>query len=242
MSGTVMRAGPDAVREAVEEARALYAARRPRTSALHDRAQAVLPGGNTRSVLYHRPFPLRIARAWEPYWRRRRPSVVDLLGEYSAGLYGHSNPVVIRRCRRAARGDRAGGAHTRYEVDLAEALCARFASIERIRFTNSGTEANLMALSAARAFTGRDQVLVFRGGYHGGLLTSRPGGRRSTRRMTCCWASTTTHQGRGNCCADMPGLSHASWWSRCSAPAAASRVSASSCRRCGRRRGRSVPC
>ena len=40
-----------------------------------------------------------------------------------------------------------------------------------MRFTNSGTEANLMALSAARAFTGRDRVLVFRGGYHGGVLT-----------------------------------------------------------------------
>ncbi len=65
MSGTVMRAGSDAVTAAVDEARALYAARRPRTSALHERARAFLPGGNTRSVLYHRPFPLRIARAWE---------------------------------------------------------------------------------------------------------------------------------------------------------------------------------
>lgn len=66
-------------------------------------------------------------------------------------------------------------AHTRYEVDLAEAVCDRFASIERVRFTNSGTEANLMALSAARVFTGRDRVLVFRGGYHGGLLTFASG-------------------------------------------------------------------
>ena len=63
------------------------------------------------------------------------------------------------------------GAHTRFEVDLAEAICARFPSMERVRFTNSGTEANLMALSAARAFTGRDRVLVFRGGYHGGVLS-----------------------------------------------------------------------
>jgi glutamate-1-semialdehyde 2,1-aminomutase len=65
MSETVTRTGSGAVSAAVEEARALYAARRPRTSALHDRAQAFLPGGNTRSVLYHRPFPLRIARAWD---------------------------------------------------------------------------------------------------------------------------------------------------------------------------------
>src|SRR5262249_57159556 len=67
------------------------------------------------------------------------------------------------------------GAHTLLEVDLAEAICARFGSIERVRFTNSGTEANLMALSAARAFTGRGRVMVFRGGYHGGLLTFADG-------------------------------------------------------------------
>ena len=56
------RTQADAVSEAVAAARARYADRRPLTSALHDRAQAFLPGGNTRSVLYHRPFPLRIAR------------------------------------------------------------------------------------------------------------------------------------------------------------------------------------
>jgi len=169
---TVTSTQSDAVSEAVEHARARYAARRPATAALHDRALAYLPGGNTRSVLYHLPFPLRIARAWDA----RMADVdgheyVDLLGEYSAGLYGHSNPVVIDAMIAAIREGVSRGAHTRYEIDLAEAVCSRFASVERVRFTNSGTEANLMALSAARAFTGRDRVLVFRGGYHGGLLS-----------------------------------------------------------------------
>ena len=97
MSDTATRARSDAVSAAVDEARALYASRRPRTSALHERARAVLPGGNTRSVLYHRPFPLRIARAWEAMLEDADGHrYVDLLGEYSAGLYGHSNPVVIK--------------------------------------------------------------------------------------------------------------------------------------------------
>jgi len=166
----------DAVTPAVEQARAHYAARRPRTLAMHERAQQFLPGGNTRSVLYHRPFPLRIARAWDAVLADvDGHEYVDLLGEYSAGLYGHSNPVVIQAMVDALREGVSRGAHTGYEVDLAEAICARFASIERVRFTNSGTEANLMALSAARAFTGRDQVLAFRGGYHGGLLAFRAG-------------------------------------------------------------------
>ena len=176
MSEPVTRADSDAVSAAVDEARALYAARRPRTLALHERAQAFLPGGNTRSVLYHRPFPLRITRAWDAILEDADGhEYVDLLGEYSAGLYGHSHPVIIKAMADALHEGISRGAHTHYEVDLAEAICARFPSIERVRFTNSGTEANLMALSAARAFTGRDRVLVFRGGYHGGLLTFAAG-------------------------------------------------------------------
>ena len=173
---TTISTQPDATSEAVAEARARYAARRPRTSELHDRARAYLPGGNTRSVLYHRPFPLRIARAWDANMADvDGHEYVDLLGEYSAGLYGHSNPVVIDAMIAALREGVSRGAHTRYEVDLAEAVCSRFASIERVRFTNSGTEANLMALSAARALTSRNRILVFRGGYHGGLLSFASG-------------------------------------------------------------------
>jgi glutamate-1-semialdehyde 2,1-aminomutase len=166
----------DAVTAAVDQARARYADGRPRTWAMHQRAQQFLPGGNTRSVLYHPPFPLRIARGWDAVLADiDGHEYVDLLGEYSAGLYGHSNPVVIQAMVDALREGVSRGAHTGHEVDLAEAVCARFASIERVRFTNSGTEANLMALSAARAFTGRDQVMAFRGGYHGGLLTFTSG-------------------------------------------------------------------
>src|SRR5215470_13870920 len=173
---TQTRTQSDAVSQEVEQARERYASRRPVTAALHDRAREYLPGGNTRSVLYHRPFPLRIARAWDAIVEDVDGlQYVDLLGEYSAGLYGHSHPVVIEAMIGALREGVSRGAHTRYEVDLAEAVCARFGSIERVRFTNSGTEANLMALSAARAFTGRDRVLAFRGGYHGGLLTFTAG-------------------------------------------------------------------
>ncbi len=162
----------DTLTDAVAQARERYARARPLTQALHERARQFLPGGNTRSVLYHQPFPLRIASAWDAMLRDvDGHDYVDLLGEYSAGLYGHSNPVVTKAMTDALNEGLSRGAHTRYEVDLAEAVCARFASIERVRFTNSGTEANLMALSAARAYTGREQFVAFRGGYHGGLLT-----------------------------------------------------------------------
>jgi glutamate-1-semialdehyde 2,1-aminomutase len=62
------------------------------------------------------------------------------------------------------------GAPNRYETTLARAVCSRFPSVDLVRFTNSGTEANLLALSLARAVTGREGVLVFAGAYHGGIL------------------------------------------------------------------------
>lgn len=171
---TPARSGP--LDEAVTEARARYSERRPRTRALHDRAQQYLPGGNTRSVLYHHPFPLRIDRAWDAILEDvDGHQYVDLLGEYSAGLYGHSNPVIAKAMTDALAEGISRGAHTRHEIDLAQAVCARFPSIERVRFTNSGTEANLMAVTAARAFTGREAIVAFRGGYHGGLLTFKSG-------------------------------------------------------------------
>ncbi len=149
-----------------------YQARHPASRAQFDTAQRTLAGGNTRSVLFYAPFPLAIARGQDcRLWDADGHEYVDLLGEFTAGLYGHSNPV-IRAAIDAALDDGINlSGHNLLEARLAELVCARFASIERVRFTNSGTEANLMALAAATAFTGRRKVLVFRGGYHGGVLT-----------------------------------------------------------------------
>src|SRR5205823_13066863 len=70
------------------------------------------------------------------------------------------------------------GAHGTAEGRFAAAICARFPSIELVRFTNSGTEANLMAVSAAVALTGRAKILVFAGGYHGGVFYFRGKGSK----------------------------------------------------------------
>ena len=68
------------------------------------------------------------------------------------------------------------GAPTDYERTLAEALCSRFPSLEHLRFCNSGTEANIMAITTARVITGRNKVLVFNGSYHGGVINFPAGG------------------------------------------------------------------
>jgi glutamate-1-semialdehyde 2,1-aminomutase len=158
--------------DALVEARQRYVDANPLSAAWADRAAAVLPGGNTRSVLHFDPFPFRVATAAG----RHLVDVdghryVDLLGNYTAGLLGHS-PEPVRTAVHTAidRGWTLGAVHPN-EVRLAELIADRFPSIEQVRFTNSGTEANLMALALATNHTGRGKVVVFEGGYHGGVLT-----------------------------------------------------------------------
>jgi glutamate-1-semialdehyde 2,1-aminomutase len=91
-------------------------------------------------------------------------------------VYGHSHPVIRAAIDEALAGGWVLGAPNRYEVSLAEAICARFPSVDLVRFCNSGTEANIMALSTARALTGRRRIVVFEGGYHGGVLYFHAGG------------------------------------------------------------------
>ena len=82
-----------------------------------------------------------------------------------------SHPVIRKAIDGALDDGINRGAHNQMEGKLAALICARFPSVELVRFTNSGTEANLMAITVARAFTGRKKVMVFDGGYHGGIFT-----------------------------------------------------------------------
>jgi glutamate-1-semialdehyde 2,1-aminomutase len=155
-----------------------YAGRRPASRALAERAARSLPGGNTRSVLDIDPFPFRVAEAsGAELVDVDGHRYVDLLGNYSAGLLGHDPQPVRDAVVAALEHGWALGATHGSEIELAELLCDRFPSLEQVRFTTSGTEANLMALAAARHVTGRNAVLVFRGGYHGGVLYFGPTGR-----------------------------------------------------------------
>jgi glutamate-1-semialdehyde 2,1-aminomutase len=165
------------VQEELAQARQRYADRRPVGAAMHAEACVVMPGGNTRTVLYHPPFPLRVAQAFDA----RVIDVdgfeyVDLLGEYTAGLYGHSNDTIRDAIRTALDDGLSLGAHNTYEARFAAALIARFPALELVRFTNSGTEANLMAVALARVVTQRPAIAVAHGGYHGGLLYFGGGG------------------------------------------------------------------
>ena len=161
----------EALRQAIENARDRYAAANPKSKAAHVAAAKHLPGGNTRTVLHYEPFPLTMAGG-------EGPELTDLDGhryldcvcEYSAGLYGHSDATIKSAVTEALDNGIVLGAPTRYERELAGLLCGRFPALEQVRFCNSGTEANILALTTARVVTGRPKVLVFRGAYHGGVI------------------------------------------------------------------------
>lgn len=156
---------------AYQEAAERFVAANSKSAAIQEQALAAMPGGNTRTVLHYHPFPLRFARGEGcRLWDVDGHEYVDFLGEYTAGLYGHSEPVIRDAIKQAADDGWVLGGPTLLEARMAEAVVNRFPALERVRFTNSGTEANMMALATARAFTGRDRVMVFKGAYHGGVL------------------------------------------------------------------------
>ncbi|MBC8267551.1 MAG: aminotransferase class III-fold pyridoxal phosphate-dependent enzyme [Rhodospirillaceae bacterium] len=171
------QSGDNRLKSALGDVTERFIAANPESHARWKKAHDVMPGGNTRTVLHYDPFPLTMAGGDGAYLHDLDGHrFTDFLGEYSAGLYGHSNPLILKAIKDAIDDGMVLGAPNRWEAKLAAIICQRFASIDQVRFTNSGTEANLMALGAARAFTGRDKVMVFDGAYHGGVLYFAHGG------------------------------------------------------------------
>lgn len=162
---------------AVADAERRYADANPASAARHGDATASFPGGNTRAVLFYQPFPLAMAHGEGCRLRDLDGhDYVDFVSEYGAGLYGHSDPVIKAALLEVLDSGWVLGAPNRYEAPLAAALVDRFPAFDKVRFCNSGTEANIMAMATARAVTRRSKVLVFREGYHGGVLTFAHGG------------------------------------------------------------------
>jgi glutamate-1-semialdehyde 2,1-aminomutase len=156
---------------AVAEAEQRYVAANPGSAKLNQGARASMPGGNTRTTLHYGPFPLAIRSAkGSKVTDVDGHSYVDFINEHTAGVFGHSEPVIQAALKQAIDDGITLGAPNIYEHELAAAILARFPSMARLRFCNSGTEANLLALGTARAVTGKPDVLIFGGAYHGSLL------------------------------------------------------------------------
>jgi glutamate-1-semialdehyde 2,1-aminomutase len=140
----------------------------PKSAELAKRAERVMPGGDTRSVSYHRPYALTLARGEGAHvFDIDGNRYIDLIGNYTSLVHGHAYPPIVDAAERAMRGGTAWPARAESQVELAALLCERVASVERVRFCNSGTEAGMLAVHVARRLTGRKQILMARYGYHG---------------------------------------------------------------------------
>ena len=140
----------------------------PGSAAAYEEARRHFPGGVTHDARYVRPHPLAITRAeGARKWDVDGNEYVDYAGGHGALILGHAHPTVTAAvAEQLAKGTHYGANHT-LETRWAELVKSMVPSAEMLRFTNSGTEATLMALRVARAATGRTKLLRLRGHFHG---------------------------------------------------------------------------
>lgn len=138
------------------------------SKALYDRASKVMPGGITRILPWQEPFPVYAGSGSGAYVTdvdgTRR---LDLLNNFASLIHGHAHPAIVAAIQEQVTKGTAFTLPTEPEVALAETICARAESFEWIRFSNSGSEAVMCAIKAARAITGRSKIVKCEGVYHG---------------------------------------------------------------------------
>ena len=145
-----------------------YAEQNHKSREQYEEAKKVLPSGNTRSALYWPPFPLYMDKG-------RSDTVYDIDGNKRIDfnynnttlIHGHNHPDVMRAAQAQLRNGTVLGTPTQAEVRLADEIASRLKGADKIRFTPSGTEANMQAIRLARAYTGKPNIAKCIGAYHG---------------------------------------------------------------------------
>ncbi|MGH3097832.1 MAG: aspartate aminotransferase family protein [Streptosporangiales bacterium] len=139
-----------------------------RADDLSTAAREALPGGNTRTSLFVPPSPpYAVTGGGCAVTDTDGHQVIDCNNNFTSLIHGHASTVVMEAVAATVTRGSAFGLPTPLEVEFAQELRSRVPSAGRWRFTNSGTEAVMMALRLARAATGRDLILRFAGSYHG---------------------------------------------------------------------------
>ena len=146
-----------------------YVSKTPKSQQLYQKAEKVLPAGVSYFLRYIEPYPFYTAKA-------KGSKLTDVDGNeyidfwlgHTALILGHSPPEVMKEVRmQIEKGTHYGTAHE-LEIALAEQIAKMVPSAEMVRFTNSGTEANMYTTRLARTYTNRDKIAKFEGGWHGG--------------------------------------------------------------------------
>lgn len=164
-----MTAHPFIYGRAAKELVSEYESLTPKSRVLHERLSNSLAGGETRAVTYFEPYPLAIASAEGPYLVDQDGNTyIDLVNNMASLVHGHRFPPIVQAVSEAYAllGSVQAGSH-KYLLELSELLVERYPAFARIRFTNSASEAAILALRIARRVTGRSSFIMFEGAYHG---------------------------------------------------------------------------
>lgn len=153
---------------AAERIFATFRERTKRSEELFARAGCILEGGTTRTSVFFSPYPCYVAEGQGSRITDLDGNVrIDFLNNYTSLIHGHAYPPIVEAVTRQAQRGSAFAAPSALEVELAALIQQRLPSLERLRFTSSGSEAVMFALRAARAFARRRKIAKFEGGFHG---------------------------------------------------------------------------
>lgn len=158
-----------ALQELTKKVEGEYRTRTPRSEAISMEARKYLPGGDTRRSIFFFPYPIWLERGDGCHvYDEDGHEYLDFHNCYTTMILGHGNAAVSAAVKaQLDQGTMALGAFKKNVVEWAAILCDRIASVEQVRFTCTGSEAVMMAIRAARAWTGKDKIVVEYGGYHG---------------------------------------------------------------------------
>jgi glutamate-1-semialdehyde 2,1-aminomutase len=156
------------VHEVFSDIEQRYRARTPKSAALTEKAKTYLPGGDTRTATYYKPYPARMVNGSGcSLYDVDGNEYIDMLNNYTSLIHGHAHPDVMEAARSQLERGSVFGAASEIQHIHAEHLCARVPCLEQVRYGNSGTEGTMFAMRAARAFTKKDMFIKMDGGYHG---------------------------------------------------------------------------
>ena len=151
-----------------EGIRERYWRRTARSREQGERAQRYLPAGHTRGSTQYPPYTTHFHVGQGCYIQDcDGNSYLDLLNNQTALIHGHAHPAIVEVVSEQFAHGSVLGAPSESLLVLAETICERTPSIDQVLFNNSGTEATIMAIRTARAYTGRERIIKMDGGYHG---------------------------------------------------------------------------
>ncbi|MBM3517217.1 MAG: aspartate aminotransferase family protein [Alphaproteobacteria bacterium] len=146
----------------------MYPEAKSRSAQLYERARKVLPGGNSRTSVFFEPYPVYAAaghgsRIVDVDGVER----IDFVNNYTSLIHGHAHPRIVAAVTEQLHRGSCFAAPTESEIALAEILVERLPAVDQVRFANSGSEGVMMAIKAARGYTGRGKIAKCEGAYHG---------------------------------------------------------------------------